>query len=633
MTVLALGALLFCLFIASRLVFLAQWKVGAIVYYSNVIFDFFPKKIGIPRWAGEVGLFILALLLLWAYARSFAAVISVSFVGLLLELIVRLYERHILVAAYTRACKPPPYEPNPTLPLHGFPSPSVVPDLTIFLEGPFVSRRPRYDLGDLIVGRIVDLHVVVANHTLVQTPGPVNLEVRPDKGIAILEGAQANLEPLPSARLHKHRVRLKVKDESSMGLIYVGVKCADHEWGYEVQYRATQASMKCISVSIKRYPGARRSAFAWRGDMDLYDKNTLQSVDGLQRTLEFARRLMIPQTMFLSTRLSVDEEGAREFHAHFGTQRGQEEILEFVRFIRERCRLVHWAQYPVEMTEGFVLEVGNHGHLHYGTDTAPHEGNRWRRRAKMGAGRYPWSPYAKDSFEEQRDNAIRARQLIEELWNYTPRSWAMPDRARDKYTPLAMEAAGCEVLSDSDATTLSNVVFQPPPHHPEGVERAVELTKRYPGDPQHVFHLAMLRYMIHRGLRLGIPVIFMCHQHMRRFDGPACERFTEAILREVLGEINQDMWVANVYAVGKYFGTVLSEKTKKVEAALVEGGKAFVVTNASNLRLEGIPVDLEFEGGGRSTYLVDLPPKSKVTVYLATGTEVVESLENGDQAL
>ncbi len=42
----------------------------------------------------------------------------------------------------------------------------------------------------------------------------------------------------------------------------------------------------------------RRSAFCWRGDMDLYDTLTFQSIEGLEGALKLAARYAFPQTMF-----------------------------------------------------------------------------------------------------------------------------------------------------------------------------------------------------------------------------------------------------------------------------------------------------------------------------------------------
>jgi hypothetical protein len=186
----------------------------------------------------------------------------------------------------------------------------------------------------------------------------------------------------------------------------------------------------------------------------------------------------------------------------------------------------------------------------------------------------------------------------------------MPDRTRDEHTPAAMEAAGCEVLSDSDVRTRDNVLFQPPPHIAPG-SSAVELTKRYPGDPEHLLHYWMNLFWVHRAHRLGIPVVFMCHQHMRLFDGWACTRLTEGVLRHVLHAFSGDLWVDTVYGIGVYWRDVLSERarvTVRMEDGLVR------VRSSAPLAHGQVPVDVTFEGGGRATVLVDLAPGSEVAL-------------------
>jgi hypothetical protein len=137
----------------------------------------------------------------------------------------------------------------------------------------------------------------------------------------------------------------------------------------------------------------------------------------------------------------------------------------------------------------------------------------------------------------------------------------------------------------------------------------VELTKRYPGDPQHILHYWMNLFWIHRAHRLGIPVVFMCHQHMRQFDGWACTRITEGVLRHVLHAFCGDLWINTVYGIGVYWRDVLSER-RTVELRLDNG----VVTVRSRAMLTHlrVPVDLELEGGGRATILVNLEPGNEV---------------------
>jgi len=335
--------------------------------------------------------------------------------------------------------------------------------------------------------------------------------------------------------------------------------------------------------------------------MDLYDEVTRQSIEGLEQTLSLATRYRMPQTMYLSTRLSLDQSAADEYARHYGVDRGADRIPAFVDWLKADVELRHSAAYPFESSKVHLIELGNHGHLHYGTDAAAAAENGWNLRARMGAGRYPWLGADEGSLAEQRDNALETARWCERLLGFRPRSWAMPDRTRDEHTPAAMEAAGCEVLSDSDIRTMDNVLFQPPPHHPPGT-RAVELTKRYPGDPLDVFHVAMNVFWFHRAHRLGIRVVFMCHQHLRAYESRSCAVYTEYLLRYVLESFNGDLHVNTVYGIGKYWREVLSPVTRSVTVRIE--GSEIVVTNRSDESFRHIPVDLSTADGHRWTRLV-----------------------------
>ena len=183
----------------------------------------------------------------------------------------------------------------------------------------------------------------------------------------------------------------------------------------------------------------------------------------------------------------------------------------------------------------------------------------------------------------------------------------MPDRTRDASTPRAMEAAGCQVVSDSDIRTRHNVLLQPPPHHPDGTS-VVELTKRYPGDPESIYQVAMIQYWIHRAHRRGIPVVFMCHQHMRQFSGHSCARFTEYILRYVLSRFNGDLHINTVYGIGIYWRELFSPTRRRVSAELEDN--TVIVRNGGAIDLQAVPVDITYQGERHATVLVDLPPNS-----------------------
>lgn len=602
--------------ICSRLIFLAPTRLGAINYFANVFSDIFLKRFDLARGATELGLFIVgAVMLLLVDTSTWIGVMIAAAVLAGLEIIVRWQERRILDAVYAhqdgRWVKVKRTPNAPIIPgVH--PHPSFHPELTVNLNGPFINRWPHYDLGDLAIGRVVDLEIIVANHSLIPAQVPTEIAVNVS---GQLEADQLFNQPIPpqaSGHIFRGVIRLAACRQGGAGRINIMVTCADRTTRLVVKYRSIFQPSNIARAEIARYPGGSRSAFAWRGDMDHYDTSTFQSVDGLTANLKLAARYRFPQTMYLSTRLTLDAAAADEFYTHFGVDRGQSQIPQFVAWLRGNVSFRHQLTYPFDGDKPYALELGNHGHLHYGTEAAAAPDNDWKMGARMGAGHYDWMSAKKSSLAEQRDNALEARRWCERHFGFAPRSWAMPDRTNDAFTPAAMEAAGCEVLSDSDVHSKHNVLLQPPPHHPGGT-RAVELTKRYPGDPESIFHVAMIRYWIHRAHRRCIPIVFMCHQHMRQFSGHSCARFTEHILRYVLSRFNGDLHINTVYGIGIYWREVLSPTTRTVSIECKPDQVR--VCNAGSIHLAAVPIDLTFQGGRRATVLIALPPNASFRVF------------------
>jgi len=607
---LCLSVLLLIPFVAVRLLPLATTRWGWIMYAANVLSELVVKKVGLDRFLVEWVAAGMGVILLALFQGPFPAALAT--VGLLLlEQQVRHRERRLLTTAWTHEDRlgPNPDSSEKTFGLaRGYPSPSMHPDLILNLVGPFVARRPRYRLGTLTVGRKITVDLIIGNHTIVPTQSGISIQTGSSDAIRVQGGAAEVLAPIAAGSTRRHRLVWEVTRVAGPQQLSISVAWGDIErvLFLKVDACTDSANTNVESVKIQRYPGGCRAAFALRGDMDLYDTSTLQSVEGLEAALGLAARYCMPQTMYLSTRLSLDQQAARNWAQHYRVDRGADQIPRFITWMRDNIELVHRSGYPFESEKPYLIELGNHGHLHFGTDTAAAPENDWTVRARMGAGQYPWLGDDRTSLAEQRDNAIEARRWCEKLFDYSPKSWAMPDRTRDEHTPAAMEAAGCEVLSDSDIRTIHNVLLQPPPHFPPKCG-SVELTKRYPGDPEHIFHVAMNQFWIHRAHRLGIPVVFMCHQHMAQYVGHGCARFTEAVLRYALTAFHGDLWIDTVYGLGTYWRDVLSPKSK---LTVDRTENDIEITNTSELSFGHVPLDVQFSGGGRATYLVDLPAAS-----------------------
>ena len=598
-----LGSGLIALVGMSRFFFLARWRVGWAMYLCNVVWEFAAKRVHIGRFWLESAAALIGLVLLLFSGTVWGVVVAIGSLLLLIEIVNRRWERTLLTTAYTQ------------LNLAG-PAPSANPELIVTLEAPFIERKPRYRLGVLWVGLPFDLEVVVGNHSIVPTQTPVNIRISAPSSWIAVEDVARSLGAISSGSVARSSWTLCPDRCHGVGNFEITLDWGGSSLRIPIEYDGCLLGGDAAidRAVITRYPGGRRSAFAWRGDMDLYDTSTLQSIEGLESALGLAARYCFPQTMCLSTRLSFDGAAATEWAQHYGVDRGASEIPRFIRWLQERVELRHSCAYPAVSHKPFVLELGNHGHLHYDTSTSAAPGNAWKSHARMGAGSYPWIGSDISSFGEQRDNALEARHWSERLFSFTPRTWAKPGRCNDADTPRAVEAAGCEVLSGSDIGAIDNVLYQPPPHHPGGTE-TVELTSRYPGDPQHIHHLAMLLFWLHRSQRLGLPMVYMCHQHMRQFEGQACTRFTEFMLRTVLANFNGDFYIDTLFGIGKYWREVLSLKTRRVTVLI--NGKSIVVENQSDIDLERIPVDLHLAGGAQSTLLFSVKSGESVEIDIA----------------
>ena len=654
------GGLLYGLLLASRLLWLAPSRLGWVMYLANLAWELLEKRAKVERLRLEAATGVVSLALLGLGGAQPALLGWLAAVLLALELANRLWERDLLTGIPARldtrgvrGCAQASVPPRPSPPPPGgrgqearfplpsrwwwresearfrlpsrwrssgqgacFPAPSVHPDLTLTLEGPFVARLPAYQLGTLVVGVPVEIGLIIGNHTPAPTQWPVRVSLKAPAGWLTAGEAERDWPVLAPGAVA--RLGWTLRPEAALPASALELVVA---WDGEQRIlRIAHAGCRPIAaaeiqgVVLSRYPGARRAAFAWRGDMDLYDTASFQSIAGLEVALGLGARYGIAQSLFLSTRLSLDEGAARAWADHYGVDRGAAEIPRFITWLRERVALRYRCPYPAVTERPYVMELGNHGHLHFDTDTAGAPENGWRAGARAGEGHpYPWVGEDRSSFGEQRDNILAAQRWCERYLGFRPRSWAKPGRGNDAFTPAAVAAAGLEVASGSDIRARDNALRQPPPHHPAGTD-LVELTARYPSDPQHIYHWAMLRFWLHRAWRLGIPMVLLVHQHLRQFAGGACARLTEALLREAVAGFNGDLYLDTVYGIGAWWRDVLNPRTAVVRLSR-EGG-CLRLTNGGERDLEHLPVDIRLTDGGRLTRLVTVPAGETVEIAL-----------------
>lgn len=594
----------------SKCWFLAPTRAGWLMLIPNVVQETVERRLGVPRDVQDFGLLLLVSLGTWLLAGPVAGLVVALVAG-------SAWAGALLVDLRWRADVPA----RQLAALRGR-VPLPVPRLIVSLRGPVLGRGPgRYELGDWPAGTAQDFTLLVLN------PGPVRpqlpLRVQVESACPRLEvrldGPEETACPEPG-QVIAPSFTLRALAGGAGGEVRVRVAHGDWVWERTLCVGTIPggAAGLCRQATVRRWKYGARGAFVWRGDHDLYDPGTLQCAAGLRRALGLAARFRMPTSVMLSARLSLVQEEHAAFCAHFGWERHPEEIPDFIRFWREEVDTALEQEFPTRADRPLAAEVGNHCHLHYGTHAAADPANGWTSHARMGQGHYPWlSAYPCDPFTEQRDNLLKGSDVIEALIGVRPASFTIPGDVLDEDTARAVEAAGLEVGTETDATKWQKLLVFPAEHHPAGCERLVELTRMLPRDPQNGAQIAMLKFWLGFARRNGRALVYLAHHHLVMYEGNACFNLTAELLRHVLVDTEGDVYPATLTALGRYWRDVLSPRTRCLHIRVEEGGVR--LENSGNRDLTGVPLELELSGRGRYLRLVDVPARGTVKVGRAGG--------------
>jgi hypothetical protein len=593
--------------VSAKLFFIAHRRIGFFLMLSSVFYEYAFKKYKLQRETIDAVL-IPALCISWALLLGWWA-------GMVAGLILCGAWIYSLIIDIRMRTNNPGCQEKEWVDWVPLPNPRIV----MNIKGPIWRRHKIGYLGDWPCSHIARFEIIILNPTIIWPQYPLNLSTEcKSNDISIdIEGKYRNKAPRPG-ELVKKVLTIKAESISENPIDLVIVASVG---SYELREKLRISSIFDIvenpleSVEINRWKNGAHAGFAWRGDMDLYDPATFQSVEGLESVLDLCHRYRVASTMFLSGRLSLNKEEHKKFCAKLGVDRQSDGIDAFIEFLKTNVDLKAVIDFPYESNNKFALEIGNHMYLHYGTHAAMDEGNQWKMRSWMGDGNYPWQSQDEGSLAEQRDNAIQNEKIIREKLNYQVRSWGVPGRVYDRHTAKAVEAAGIEVGSDTNASAFSNVLRLPPPHHPEGCRHLVELTKKYPGDPDNAYKVAMLKYWIGRAHRLNQTFIFMAHHHALRYQGIACLNMIEEILRHIIHDYRGDFYISTITGLGLYWERVLCPKHRWVNAKVIDG-LSVEIENNGHEKLDGIPVELRFAHGKKLLLIHNIPPQSKTQVAL-----------------
>lgn len=597
------------LFLLSKAFFLAPSRAGWAMVIANVVYETLERRMRMPRERLDVILFVLS---------AFTAGLAVGpWFGVAWAVLCGLAGIGALLVERRWASDAPATQMQS---LKGR-VPLPIPRLIVSLRGPVLRRSAAgYDLGHWPEGLRQRFELIVLNPGLVRPQLPLSATIAsasPSIEVTLDGSLDRCPEPGEALRLPFHVRALHAGDG---GEVRVEVRHGDFLWRRSLRLASVVPAAGCspLGVSVRRWPYGCRAGFVWRGDNDLYDPATFQSPQGLRMALGLAARYRMPTTIYLSARLSLEEQEHRAFCERFGWNRHSEEIPSFIRFFREEVDMSNEQEFPTRTDKPFAAEIGNHMYLHYGTHAAADPGNDWRSHAKMGAGRYPWlRSHPCSSLEEQRDNMIRCAESTLKHLGVRTTSYAIPSDVYDASTARAAEAAGIEVGNDTDTTKFERLLLFPKEHHPEGCERLVELTRMTPRDPVNAPQVAVLKFWVGFARRNLRSLVYLAHHHLVMYETNICSNLTSELLRHVLADTEGDVHAATVTSLGRWWRDVLSERTRAVRAEVHRGG--IVVRNDADRPIAGIPVEVDLGGGRSFMALVDAPAAGTATLQLGGG--------------
>lgn len=592
-------------FLLGKCYFLAPYRAGWLMLIPNVVYETLERRLHTPRAVQDFALLLLVPLGTGLLAGAGVGLIVALAMGAAWAgaLRVELRWRSDVPARQYAALKG-------RVPL-------PVPKLIVTLRGPVLRRNRRaYLLGDWPEGLTQAFELLVLNPGTVRPQLPLQIDIStacPRLRVATDGPGEADC-PEPG-RITAQSFTLRAQEAGPGGEVCLRVAHGDWVWERTLRIASipARAAVRIRQAAIRRWKYGASAAFVWRGDHDLYDPATFQSAEGLRMALGLAARFRMPTTVMLSARLSLVREEHEAFCRQFGWDRHSEDIPAFIRFWREEVDTALEQEFPTRTDRPLAAEIGNHGYLHYGTHAAADPGNGWTSHARMGQGRYPWlSAYPCDSFTEQRDNVMQCAKVIEHHLGVRPASFTIPSDVYDRDTARAIEAAGLEVGTETDATKWQKLLVFPPEHHPAGCDRLVELTRMLPRDPVNAAQVAMLKFWLGFARRHGRALVYLAHHHLVMYEGNACYHLTAELLRHVLADTEGDVYPATLTALGRYWRDVLSERSRCVRIT-VTGGQV-TVENTGARDLTGLPVEIDLAGGGRYLRLVDMSARSAVTI-------------------
>ena len=398
-----------------------------------------------------------------------------------------------------------------------------------------------------------------------------------------------------------------------------------------VRSRFSLDKTRPIGCSISRWRYGLSAATAWRGDIDGFDN--LSNEKTLQPALDLSGIFRIPPSLFISSRLILDQKEwfswVRKFPEKMEGENSVQRFENWLGFLRT-IRACNDLEYPLIGQTWPCAQIGSHMYYHYwspyGYDASLD--TNWDNNIGPGEYAHSWEIGKKDektTFTEILDNISLNNTYLEDFFGVRPSTWSAPaDKSHSLY-PEALAKAGLlgasEAFDPGARLGRSLAPYRPDlgecmPYHPGGskiVETRAHTRRFDPFTPTHVF---CLKRAIMRAVRRGSQVTYLWHPHLRLyspfFGRESSVRHFVEVSRFLVQDLGSVCWITTHHNIVQYWESVLCPDHGVVHLKVVNGlVSAF---NESENFLKALPIDVEYGGGKRTCFLVDLEPNSSKEV-------------------
>ncbi|MCR8471299.1 MAG: hypothetical protein QW670_06015 [Candidatus Bathyarchaeia archaeon] len=386
--------------------------------------------------------------------------------------------------------------------------------------------------------------------------------------------------------------------------------------------------IEVIKLCVERWKHGKKAAFVWRGDFDYFWPAKAMDENALMRCLDLSYRYGVPLTLFLSGRLTLDEEQWVRFALRYRIAENCSEarslFTQFIKFLKS-LNFRQEIEYPTQQN---AISIGNHSYLHHGGPTGASDVNGWNETWKLGEGKKQWLYALCPNFSGEQFRLFTFHQLnaglinmflIKEKLGIDTRCWAAPRNESLPSMAKELEEIGILYASEADNYPRISKVFFPRrpkhnvcyPYHPQGCKKLIESRCVInPLDPSNVHDVICVKKSIKYAIARSKQITLLIHPHLRVHRPNKSLPYVERIFQYLCDNEDQ-IWLTSHESMLRFW-----ELTRCSKHAVVkfEVGDRAIVYNESDYRLESVPIYIRLSSGDEMLWVIDLEPRQKVNL-------------------